>query len=447
MRFREDTRLSTLQARLRREWAQYHPTVWLLTGGRLFNSIIQFMTMPFLMIYLNSLGIDLVLIGAIAMTGPIGSTLGSLIGGQLSDRHGRKGLMVIGLSLSGLATLGFAFATQTWQFAVLMATAGFFGSLYWPSSRAAVADLTPPERRNGAFGLWRISHNIGAAIGPLMGVLVSQRAVMFGVTGVAELLYTLVFLFLGVESLPPAARKAAAAVNRAAAWAKTRLEWGVILRDRPFLLYILAGIFGSISYRQMYGNYSLYLAAYLPDAAGTFSRIMSLNGFLVVFGQMAVTRYSERWSAGRQLVIGSLIYAVSYALFAIPAKDPFILAVTVLWTVGEMVFMTSQLTFVADIAPEHLRARYMGASSISWTIGELLSGPFGTLLLKHFGGAVMMLSASAVTFLAAAIFQASARLAAGAQVLVQAPVPVPAGPVVDQVADEAASSVSIRSVR
>jgi MFS family permease len=422
--------LQRWRAWLLSRYQEYHPTVWLLTVGRLLNATINFMAMPFLTLYLSEQGVDLAVIGFVVMCGPVGSTLGNLVGGQLADRLGRKPLMVAGLLLSGAATAGFSVASETWQFAALFAAQGLFGSAFWPSSRAAIADLAPPEKRAGAYGLWRMSNNLGTAIGPLLGAMVAQRGLMFALTGLADMLFAVVFLLVGVESLPAAARAAARkARNKAELRAQTRREWRQLLSDKAFLLFIAGGILSTIAYQQMFGNYSLYLKQFAANPDKAFAWLISLNGALVVLGQMPINWLTRKWSAGRSLVLGSLTYAASYAIFAIPGPLALVLGAGVVWTVGEMIVMTAQMTFVADIAPEELRGRYMGASSISWTVGALLCGPFGTLLLNYLGGYAMMLGAAAVTVLGAMIYRISAAMAAhrlGQRAQRQAPATVPA---------------------
>ena len=75
--------------------------------------------------------------------------------GALSDRIDRRKVMIAGWLLYALVYLGFAWADQTWQFALLYALYGAYYALTAGVAKAFVADLTPnPERRGAAYGLF-----------------------------------------------------------------------------------------------------------------------------------------------------------------------------------------------------------------------------------------------------------------------------------------------------
>jgi MFS family permease len=398
-----------LLTRLRASYRTFHPTIWLLTWGRLINAVIMFMAFPFLAMYLEDRGVDMAVIGLVMALGPLGSALGNLVGGQLADRWGRKPMLVLGMAVGGLATAGFAFATATWQFVLLFIGQGFFGALSGPAYSAAITDLAPPEKRNAAFALSRTTHNVGAAVGPLLGALVTYRAPMFAITGLADLAFALVFLFLGVESLPESVKaELKKAKDKVAARLQARKEWRAVLSDKALLFFTLAGLVSTVAYSQMYSTYSLFVKDFAVNPEQVYARALSLNGWMVVLGQMRLTHLIRSWSAGRILVVGSLIYAFSYAFLGYPGDLWYILVGVFIWTIGEMVISPAQMTFVADIAPEELRGRYMGFSSISWTVGSFIAAPIGTWLLKHYGGTVMMLTMSAIALVSVVLYRSAA---------------------------------------
>lgn len=402
------------RSRLLELYRFHHPTIWLLTVGRLFNAVMQFMSMPFLTMYLRANGVSLAVIGVVLALGPLGSALGNLVGGQLADHWGRKPAMVLGMALGGAATAGFAVAQHTWQFAALYVCQGVFGALTGPAFQSALADLSPLDRRNSAFALSRVTNNMGTAVGPLLGTLVSARGPLFAVTGLADMVFALVFLWLGVESVPAevkAQRPAARQGDRAAQWRQAAREWRQLATDKALVFFTLAGLVSTIAYSQMFTTYSLYIKNFSVHPDKTFAWMISLNGLMVVCLQMPVTHLIRRWSTGLTLVAGSLLFALGYALFGIPGSDLFVLGACMVWTVGEMVISPSQMIFVADIAPEALRGRYMGASSIAGTLGSTLAGLIGAYLLNQFGGGIMMLVMAGLAAASALVYQRAAAAA------------------------------------
>ena len=78
----------------------------------------------------------------------------SLPAGLVSDRLGRKGVIVVGWSIYALAYLGLAVASAAWQVWLLFALYGLYYGVAEGVSRAFVADLVPAERRGTAYGLY-----------------------------------------------------------------------------------------------------------------------------------------------------------------------------------------------------------------------------------------------------------------------------------------------------
>ncbi len=151
---------------LKRWGAQYHPIVWTIIMGTIFSRMSLFMTMPFLAIYLSKTTHTSPLwIGLTIGVGPLTSTFVSFIGGNLSDRIGRKRIMISSVSLWVLVYIGFSFAHSLWMFTALNILNGMCRSFFEPASQALLADVTPKDKRAKVFGLRYWSINIGAILG------------------------------------------------------------------------------------------------------------------------------------------------------------------------------------------------------------------------------------------------------------------------------------------
>ncbi|MEO6331191.1 MAG: MFS transporter, partial [Gemmatimonadaceae bacterium] len=94
------------------------------------------------------------------------------IGGSLSDRFGRRPLLVSGWLLYAAVYVAFAFATEAWHVWALLAAYGLFYSLTEGAERALVADLVPAADRGAAFGWFHLAIGLGALpASVLFGVL------------------------------------------------------------------------------------------------------------------------------------------------------------------------------------------------------------------------------------------------------------------------------------
>ncbi|MCS6873260.1 MAG: MFS transporter [Pyrinomonadaceae bacterium] len=90
----------------------------------------------------------------------ISKVISSLVGGELSDRFGRKKLILSGWVLYSLVYLGFAFASKDWQIWTLFLIYGFYFGFTEGTERAFIADLVPEEKRGTAFGLYAFAFSI-----------------------------------------------------------------------------------------------------------------------------------------------------------------------------------------------------------------------------------------------------------------------------------------------
>lgn len=94
--------------------------------------------------------------------------LTSLPAGLLSDRLGRKGVLLAGWAVHGLLYLGFAFAGARWQAALLLLCFGLYHGIADGVERALVADMAPLQRRGTAYGLYHGAVGLAALPASLM---------------------------------------------------------------------------------------------------------------------------------------------------------------------------------------------------------------------------------------------------------------------------------------
>jgi MFS family permease len=161
-----------------RFWA-YLGVVFLFTLG---NS-----TDAFLLLRANQLGVAVALAPILwAFLNFIKAALGTW-GGTMSDRFGRKPLIVAGWIVYALVYFGFAMATRQWHAWALFASYAVFYALTEGTEKALVADLVPRERRGAAFGWFNLAIGLGALPASLIFGAIWDRsgahsAFLFGAT-------------------------------------------------------------------------------------------------------------------------------------------------------------------------------------------------------------------------------------------------------------------------
>nr|WP_198949171.1 MFS transporter [Lottiidibacillus patelloidae] len=371
-----------------RAYREMDRNIWIRFIGESINSIAFMMLMPFFALYLSDKVDSLFLVGIIMAVSPVAAVFGSFIGGRFADIYGRKPIMILSMVGNGIVMIGFVFYDSFLAFLILSAFFGLFNSLFHPAASAMVADVTPPEKRTEAFGLLRMGHNIGAAIGPLLGasIIFLSKAVVFIIAGASVFLYSLIVLIFISETLPKVDKEKDKEDDTTE---KLPSAIQVLLMDKILLLFILTGVIISMSFSQMEGMLPLHFAIEFPkfsDVQNPFPYLMAFNGLLVVLFQFPISSWVSDKPIGKVMFYGAGLFglgilAIGYLPRLFSSLDMsfvqvilWLLLVYGIYTFGEMLMSPVQMTFVANLAPENLRGTYMGASGLQWILGGAL-GP------------------------------------------------------------------------
>jgi MFS family permease len=160
--------------------------------------------------------------------------------------------------------------------------------------------------------------------------------------------------------------------------AQTFAGYGKTIRDTAFFWYLIASALMVLVYMQMNTTLAVYLRDYHGVDERGFSYILSLNAAMVVLFQFPITRRIERYRPLIVMTVGTLLYAVGFALYGFASLYIFFLVAMVIITIGEMFVSPVGQAIVTRLAPEDMRGRYMSVYGFSWVIpfaiGPLLAG-------------------------------------------------------------------------
>jgi MFS family permease len=127
------------------------------------------MIIPLIPIYARILDASSVLVGFIVAAFAVAQTGVSAPGGFLSDRAGRKKVIMLGLALIGIASLLFTRFENPYLFILFRALEGAGGGLIFPSASAYVYDISSSANRGRFMGMFITAHSLGFTVGPFVG--------------------------------------------------------------------------------------------------------------------------------------------------------------------------------------------------------------------------------------------------------------------------------------
>lgn len=416
-----------------RQYLNLPRAVYVLCLGTFINRA-GTLVLPFLTIYLGDqrgLGRQFAT-QAMGLYGA-GAIVGSLAGGYLADRWGRRTVM-LGALLGGAGLiLLFGTLTSRWSILVTLLAFSTVAEMYRPAASAMISDLVGPERRPQAFGLMYVAINLGFSVGPVVaGYLAEEHSFSWLFVGdaVTTSVFAGIILFAIRETAPrdeivaPAGVGAgsAARVDAAASIGPARLEAiRYMTRDTALVVFCSSLFCFALIFGQSMSTLPLHMRDLGIGSRG-YGKIIALNGLLITVGQLPLTALLSRFNRAGVLAMGAAVTGVGFGLTHLAAV-PWHFAMTVaVWTLGEMMQAPFVQSVVGDLAPTHLRARYFGVSSMAFSAGFMFGPPLGGMVLEHLGSKTLWLSCVVAGLVAAAlIVSVAGRL--------NRPLPDPAPPV------------------
>lgn len=304
--------------------------------------------------------------------------LSGFVGGYLSDRIGRRRVILFGQAIMvGYPILLLAVVDTKWAGLVALSLAGMFGALGGSVSQAMVADLVAPERHQAAYASVRVAANVGVVVGPPLGGLLL-------ILGSWSLLFPSVAVLSGIAWLV-AFRYLPHRGAYAPEGPPERGSLPVILADRRFLIFLGSAVFAWLTYVA----YEVVLPVSIVDGYGyepqAWGFLVWVNPLLVTLLQVRLTRATAPIAPAPKLVVAMLVMGLPFLLLVWTHSLAAIVFVVVVFVFGEMLWVPTSQAVVADLAPADIRGAYMGAFGSAPAIGFALAPLIGLQVRNSFG--------------------------------------------------------------
>jgi MFS family permease len=365
---------------------------WVLFAGIFVNKFGNFLSI-FLVLFLTSEGYSAGQAGlAVGLIG-FGNILGNAIGGAMADLVGRRAAIAVSMTGSGLGTLAVPFVANLGMLCVLVTVIGIFAQIYRPAAGAILLDVVPAAQRVTAFALHRLAVNLGMAAGPVVAAYLSTRSytVVFLVDALSSLSYAVMALLLLPKTAPKQARsrrspsfssvagRPARVLHRWRRQAVAAAGFGLVLRDRGFVLFLTAMVAESYVYLQT----SSVLPLHIRDASldpRVYGWALGANAALIVAFELPLTHLIEARSSRLVLPAGILLVTTGVAVTAFTRTAPWLLVTVLIWTTGEMLFTPTAESIPGGFAVPGMRGRYQGAYGFAFSIGAMVGPTLGGVL-------------------------------------------------------------------
>lgn len=351
--------------------------------ARVVNTMGLSLVMTFLGIYIvEERGYPAWLYGLVALVANLAQSLSNAWAGALSDRIGRRPLITGSLLVRSvfIAALGTQILLEAplWSLALNMVITSALRGCFEPVSYALVSDVCTDKQRIAAFGLQRMGTNLGWAVGPALGGILSlliNYGAVFYISAAGMIVAAIVTMRI-VDPIRATTEKRHENVLR---------SLGEAIRH-PSLKLLMAGTFlAALIATQMYSTFSIFLVDELSLSKADIGVLYTLNGIGVLLLQLPAIAIVKRLGIATVLPWASLFDALGFAMVGLATGVPGAALAMVIITSSEVMFAPAHQTAIAEVADPAHRGRTYGVVGFAQIAGVAAAPLVGGLLLDATG--------------------------------------------------------------
>ena len=319
---------------------------------------------------------NIFLVGILLASNAIPRTFTGPLTGFLSDRFGRKPLVILGPTIRGISNVGqFMIGLDDYWLFFALELFGQAGVAMWnTSSNVLLSDVTRTESRARVLAARQMSTRLGFVAGPAVGGVL---AAVFGLqsvfllNGLSKIVIVLV-VFFGVKETRPARMETSPEKPT-----RRRLSF-YPFKDRTFAVLAIATAAFAMSnagiMQTLVPVYAIDMIKVDEAAVGFLISVASTVTFLFAYPNGII---ADRYGRKRSLVPGLLLLAL--ASFVLAGWDFYtaLLVAVGIKGLGEAMSLGTTQTYAMDLAPDHARGAYIGF----WTFSQALGATLGPILM------------------------------------------------------------------
>lgn len=389
--------------RLNKLYHEFPPRFWIIVLTFFIDSIGGTLLFPFFSLYITGkFNVGMTQAGMVLAMFSIFGIVGNMIGGALTDRFGRRKLILFGLVFSALSTLTLGLVNSLAVLFPLAAFIGLLSDVSGPAHQAMMADILNEKQRQEGFGLMRVVRNLAWIIGPTIGGFLANRSFMllFIIDAIVSCIVAIIFYNFMPETKPQRSHEE----NKPhESILQTLAGYRIVLKDFAFMAFIVAAILMGAVYQQMYNSLSVFLRDNHSIDPQGYGFLMTTSAITVILFQFKVSSNIKNRPPFVVMAAGTLFYMLGFTMFGFVSVYWMFMSAIVVITIGEMLIMPTSQTLAANFAPVEMRGRYMAIFGLTWllpsTFAPMLAGlildNLNPNLLWYIGGILCAVAASA----------------------------------------------------
>ncbi len=332
--------------------------------------------MPVLPFFIDSLGGTGVHYGLLIACYGIMQLIFAPVWGTLSDKYGRKPLLLAGMVGLGLAMVLFALSTQLWMLYAAQLLSGGISSATLPAAQAYAADITSKEDRGGAMGKIGGAIGLGVVLGPGIGGLLASKSLatpFLAASGFCML--TCIIIMVG---LPESLLKENRSVFIKIKFMHFKELGRVLFSPIGFgLVTVFVAIFGQTIISSVFGLYVMARFNYGPEQVGTFLMVMALM-YALAQG-LVVGPIIKKFGEEKVIPLAFLGCAVGFVLILIASAYVTIMMAISFFTMFNSLLKPSALSLISRQTVGN-QGQIMGVAESYMSLGRIAGPLWGGMI-------------------------------------------------------------------
>lgn len=362
--------------------SEFPTKFWVLVGAMFVDRVGGTLIFPFFSLYITQkFGVGMTQAGVLIGIFSVSGMVGNMLGGALTDRFGRKVMVLFGLIFSALSSVAMGLVDNLAVFYGLAVLVGLLSDVAGPAWQAMIADILPEEQRAEGFGVLRVVANMAWIVGPTIGGFMAARSyfLLFVMDAISSLITAAIIFRMIPETRPePSAEAAGESIGT------TFAGYANVLRDRLYISYIVVSMLMLLVYLQMYSTLGVYLRDVHDVPTQGYGFVLTSSAITVILFQFPVTRRVKKYPPMLMMALGSAFYLVGFSMYGLVSAYALFILAMVLITVGEMIVMPVSQALAANFAPEDMRGRYMAIFSLAWAVPSTVGATAAGLIMDNF---------------------------------------------------------------